>query len=45
MNASSAAFSIRRTLERIFFGLASMAIVAFVALGTAAMCLPGAGAA
>jgi hypothetical protein len=44
MNRSSS-FSIRHALERIFFGLASMAIVAFVALGTVAMCLPGAGVA
>ena len=34
--------SVRKLIERVFTGLAAATIVAFVAVGTVAMCLPGA---
>jgi hypothetical protein len=34
--------SVRKLIERVFTGLAAVTIVAFVAVGTVAMCLPGA---
>ena len=41
MNMQSAVPSVREVLEQIFAGLACAAIVAFVAVGTVAMCSPG----
>jgi hypothetical protein len=45
MNESNRAPSVRVIIERIFTGVAAVVIVAFVAVGTVAMCLPGAGVA
>ena len=39
MNKQSAVPSVGEVLEQIFAGLASVAIVTFVAVGTVAMCL------
>lgn len=43
MNNQFAVPSVRELLEQVFASLACAAIVAFVAVGTVAMCLTGAG--
>ena len=41
MSKRNGSFSLRGAVEKIFTGLFATAILAFVASGTIAMCLPG----
>lgn len=40
MNKPTDSFSYRATIEKVFAGFAAAVIVAFVGVGTAAMCFP-----
>jgi hypothetical protein len=40
MNRHNDSYSLRTVAEKVFTGIAAAAIIAFVSVGTAAMCFP-----